>query len=114
MNVQRCCRAGAGMRGATAVRCCVRTVGWAAPGAILAILPKCPICFAAYVALWTGVGISVPAATRLRMALIVLCAMCLSYLAVTQARRVAALIFRMASSRGECIRRSQTMKSRLG
>jgi hypothetical protein len=45
----------------------------AVPVAILAVLPKCPACLAAYVALGTGIGLSLTAATYLRLSLIVVC-----------------------------------------
>src|SRR5881227_4017618 len=53
-------------------RRCADVLGWIIPGVIMAMLPKCPMCLAAYIAIWTGVGISLSAATHLRMALLVL------------------------------------------
>ena len=47
--------------------------GWLIPSATLVLLPKCPVCIAMYVGLFSGVGISVASASNLRIALLTMC-----------------------------------------
>ena len=57
-------------------------------GAALALMPKCPACLAAYITAWTGLGLSVAAASYLRVALVALCAAALLCAALWQRRRI--------------------------
>jgi hypothetical protein len=75
--------------------------GWIIPSATLALLPKCPLCVAAYVALATGIGIGLPTAAHLRVMLVVICVGSLGFIA---ARRLRGLIARGVSRRGASCR----------
>ncbi|SIN74808.1 hypothetical protein SAMN05444166_0614 [Singulisphaera sp. GP187] len=80
MNAHGCCELGShGSVRKTLAQRCLASIGWIVPGAILAFLPKCPACLAAYVAIGTGVGLSVSTATSLRMVLLIVCVGSLTY-----------------------------------
>lgn len=59
---------------------------WAIPLATLALVPKCPACVAAYVFLFTGIGLSFQTATMLRWGLIALSVVPLAYLVFNTVR----------------------------
>jgi hypothetical protein len=61
--------------------------GWIIPSATLLLLPKCPVCVVAYVALFSGVGISVANAAMLRTSLLILCIATLFCLALNRLGR---------------------------
>ena len=85
-----CCNPGR----ATLARRCVDVAGYVVPASILALLPKCPVCVAAYVALATGLGISVTAASYLRTGVIMAC--------------VATLLVVVVRTVGNCTRKRAT------
>lgn len=71
----------------TLVLRCRTTAGWILPASALALMPKCPACVAAYVAVATGFGISLSAAAYLRTAAIAACVAMLLYFAAKFVRR---------------------------
>ena len=99
VNARPCCqikmRAGddAG-RPASRLRPGGELAGWVVPSVTLALLPKCPACVVAYVALGTGIGISLPTATYLRAMLV---AVCVASLFFINARRLRSLFARRFS-----------------
>lgn len=60
---------------------------WALPLTTLALIPKCPMCVAAYVLLFTGLGVSISTASALRYTLIALSVIALAYLLMRTFRR---------------------------
>jgi hypothetical protein len=59
--------------------------GWIIPGALLALMPKCPMCLVAYVALCSGLTMSYSSAHILMRTLT---ALCIGTLALCVVRRV--------------------------
>jgi hypothetical protein len=82
---------------AARARRCLDAAGCILPSGILALLPKCPACIAAYVALGSGLGISVTTAIYLRMAMIILCVASLGFFAFR--RRSSFITFIQPASR---------------
>ena len=83
-HYDECC---CGPSGRTFARRCRSVAGWVVPASVLALMPKCPMCVAAYVAMGTGFGMSVSAASYLRTSMLALSAIGLVYLAAKTARR---------------------------
>jgi hypothetical protein len=55
--------------------------GWIVPSILLALVPKCPMCVAAYIALVTGVSITLSTASIVRTSMIVVSIATLMYVA---------------------------------
>jgi threonine/homoserine/homoserine lactone efflux protein len=63
-----------------------------APAAILVLLPKCPACIAAWLAVAAGLGVSISTAATLRMLIVGSCVACLAWVAVRIARHPRAIL----------------------
>lgn len=83
-----CCHAASSRKSPTWTRRVREILVWIAPSAVLALAPKCPACLAAYVMLWTGLGLSLSTATYLRWALLSLSAAALLYLIAERLHRL--------------------------
>jgi hypothetical protein len=83
-----CCRqsSNAAVAGRSSARAVGRVVRWIVPGVVLAAMPKCPLCLAAYVALFTGYGISLAAANFAWWFVAASCVGALAYLVLSAAR----------------------------
>jgi hypothetical protein len=96
VNPRLCCQTAARdhenvRRPASRLRRGREIAGWIVPSATLALFPKCPACVAAYVALATGIGISLPTATHLRAMLVALCVASLVFIAAKRLRSLIAM-----------------------
>jgi hypothetical protein len=65
----------------------VGAASWLLPGAALALIPKCPMCLAAYIAMFSGVALPFSTAATLRWALIAIGTGSLTYLALRKLQR---------------------------
>ena len=79
--------AGGGPHPPSPARRWLERTGWVVPAGVLAVLPKCPLCVAAYFMIASGVGISMSTASYLRLALVMLCVVSLACFAATLVRR---------------------------
>lgn len=60
---------------------------WAIPVTVLAIIPKCPVCIAGYVLLFTGMSLSVSVVAGVRWGLIALSVLAIAWLIIRVLRR---------------------------
>jgi hypothetical protein len=72
---------------------CLEAAGWAGPGIVLALLPKCPMCLAAYLAVGTGIGLSASTAGYVQYGLVAGCVGSIAVLAARRIRRIAGVLF---------------------
>jgi hypothetical protein len=89
-----CCDVAGDGRTARLVRRGREILAWVVPSAVLVLVPKCPACLAAYVALWTGLGLSLSTATYLRWALLLVCVASLLVLTTKHLTRIGRRLFR--------------------
>ena len=88
MKSGSCCQqnSNAAVAGRSSARAVGRAAKWIVPGVVLAAMPKCPLCLAAYVVLFTGCGITLAAASFAWWFVAASCIGVLAYLALSAAR----------------------------
>ena len=79
-NLMRCCEAQPAARRGSATRPWRSAGSCVGSGAMLLLLPKCPVCIAAYLAVWTGAGAAMPIAGHLRFVLAAIFVVSLAFL----------------------------------
>jgi hypothetical protein len=88
-----CCCGGGGARSSPPPRRRWEIAAGAASLGVWAVMPKCPVCVAAYVAVWTGLGLSLAAANYLRWSLLLASGAVLVYLIVKRGLPTLAAVF---------------------
>src|SRR5271156_6547186 len=86
-----CCDAARDRKTPTWVRRVREIFAWVLPSAVLVLVPKCPACLAAHLTFWTGLGLSLSAATYLRWTLLFVCVASLLFLIVKRLNRTGAI-----------------------
>jgi hypothetical protein len=97
-----CCDAAGDLKTPTWVRRVREIFAWFLPSAILVLAPKCPVCLAAHVTLWTGLGLSLSTATYLRWVLMFLCVASLLFLIVERLDRRGAIFSHFEKETDQC------------
>jgi hypothetical protein len=97
-----CCNAASDQKTSTGMRRAREVFAWALPSAVLALVPKCPVCLAAYVTLWTGLGLSLSTATYLRWVVLLLCVASLLFLIVRRLDRISAIFSYFKEESEQC------------
>jgi hypothetical protein len=77
-------------------------LAWFLPGAALVMMPKCPACVAAYITLWSGIGLSLSEATYLRWMLLIICVSSLLFLIVRRLDRFVAIFSSYKKETEQC------------
>jgi hypothetical protein len=97
-----CCDAASDRKTPTWVRRAREIFAWILPSAILVLVPKCPVCLAAHVTLWTGLGLSLSTATYLRWVLLFFCVASLLFLIVKRLGRRGAIFSYFKKETEQC------------
>jgi hypothetical protein len=95
-----CCDLGGTRKPPTWARSCREVLAWLLPGALLMLVPKCPACLAAHVAIWTGLGLSFSTAAYLSWLLLALCCASMLYLLITRLGRTTAAYKNFSDRKG--------------
>jgi hypothetical protein len=82
-----CCDAACDPKMPTRLRRMREILAWFIPSAALVLMPKCPACVAAYITLWSGIGLSLSEATYVRWLLLIICVSSLLFLIVRRLDR---------------------------
>jgi hypothetical protein len=80
LNPMRCCEAQPAAGRGLAARYLGSAGSCVGSGAMLLLLPKCPVCIAAYIAVWTGAGVAAPIAGNLRFVMAIILVASLAFL----------------------------------